>query len=247
MTLSNHRQLFAAISGNFIEWYDFALYIFLAPVLAKQFFPDDAPGLAILFTFTLHAVSFFFRPLGAIIFGYLGDVYGRCIALKLSLSCLTLFSIIISLLPTFHQIGYIATLLLCVCRIVQGICLGGEFAGSMIYLSETAATSERAFMSSMSNNGSNLGIMLASGSAAILSSLMSDVTFIQYGYRILFFMGGMIGVIGFTFRSDLRESPEFLSKKVTLMSPLKGHVNIIYQNYFSYFLSLLLVPWEAMR
>ena len=221
MTKLNRRTIFAAISGNFVEWYDFALYLFLAPILARQFFPEDVPHLALLCTFTLHAVSFFFRPLGAIIFGYIGDVYGRCIALRLSLSSLAGLSIVIALLPGYQHIGWPATVMLCICRIGQGLCLGGEFAGSMVYLVESAGHKQRAFCSSMSNNGSNFGIMVAASSAALLSTLMSEQLFTLYGYRILFFAGGLIGVLGFAFRSDLRESNVFLEKKTRVSFPLK--------------------------
>lgn len=202
------RSIVAAISGNFVEWYDFALYLFLAPVIAQQFFPD-AGKLALLGTFTVHAVSFFFRPLGAILFGHIGDKYGRRHALRISLSCLATLSVLIACLPNTHTIGITATILLCLCRIGQGICLGGEFAGSMIYLSESAPPNRRALFSSLSNNGSNFGIICAALSATLLSSLMSETAFATYGYRFLFLFGGIVGIVGFAFRSDLKETPPF--------------------------------------
>lgn len=239
----HRRHVIAAVSGNFVEWYDFALYLFLAPVLAKQFFPADVPHVALLCTFTLHAVSFFFRPLGAILFGYLGDVYGRCIALKLSLSCLAALSMVIAFLPSYQNVGYAATVLLSICRIGQGLCLGGEFAGSMIYLTESADPNQRAFMSSMSNNGSNLGVMLAASSAAVLSSLMTEQSFALYGYRILFFIGGVIGVLGFAFRSDLRESAVYLATttriKFPLLHVLRSHRQAFIQLFFLLIISAL--------
>ncbi|MBS0287019.1 MAG: MFS transporter [Proteobacteria bacterium] len=230
----NLKCSIAAISGNFIEWYDFALYLFLAPVIAKQFFPTASDlassqimTLSLLGTFTVHAVSFFFRPLGALLFGHIGDVYGRSIALRLSLSLLAALSIVMSLLPSYQSIGMMATVLLCLCRIGQGICLGGEFAGSMIYLAETIQPQKRAFFTSLSNNASNIGILIAAGSASILSYFMSDETFSTYGYRILFFIGGMIGVLGFAFRADLKETNTFIEmdqrERLPILSVLKHH------------------------
>lgn len=223
---NSFKSIIAAISGNFIEWYDFALYLFLAPVLAKQFFEGNET-LALLGTLTIHAVSFFFRPLGAMIFGHIGDVYGRAIALRISLSGLAALSIVMALLPNYDTLGILATVLLCLCRIGQGICLGGEFAGSMVYLAESVPLQRRSFFTSLSNNASNVGILVASASAMLLSSYTDPIFFSSYGYRILFFMGGIIGVLGFAFRSDLKETTPFLKlaapKRKPLISVIKNH------------------------
>ncbi len=235
-THSPLKSSIAAISGNLIEWYDFALYLFLAPIIAKQFFPESG-NLALLGTFTVHAVSFFFRPLGGVIFGYLGDVYGRAIALRLSLSCLAALSIVMALIPTYQYCGALATVLLCLCRVGQGICLGGEFAGSMIYLGETSKPTQRSFFTSLSNNASNMGILLAAGSAAALSHLMPEPLFTTYGYRLLFLLGGLIGVIGFAFRSDLSETIPFEEIKQHAKMP----VVTLFKNHRAAFVRLFLM------
>lgn len=215
----NLKSIIAAISGNFVEWYDFALYLFLAPIIAKQFFPESG-NLALLGTFTVYAVSFFFRPFGAVLFGHIGDVFGRGLALRISLSCLAGLSIIISLLPSYQSIGPMATVLLCLCRIGQGICLGGEFAGSMIYLGETAAPQKRCLYTCLSNNGSNSGIMAAAGSVTLLSYWLNETEMALYGYRVLFMLGGLIGLIGFAFRSDLKETKVFQTIKQKQKKPM---------------------------
>lgn len=220
MKLKAHT-LFAAVCGNFIEWYDFALYLLLAPVLAQHFFPQTAQSWALLGTLTVYAVSFFFRPLGGILFGYLGDRYGRRLALRWSITALTSLSIVLACLPDYHQIGPSATILLCLCRIAQGLCLGGEFAGSMIYLSESATPTRRAFFSALSNNGSNFGIMIASLSTVGLNMLLGEAIVSAWGYRLLFLIGGIIGLIGFGYRSDLQESTEFLNHSLRVNNPLK--------------------------
>ncbi|MDP3559715.1 MAG: MFS transporter [Legionellaceae bacterium] len=216
----NYRSLIASVCGNFIEWYDFALYLLLAPILATHFFPQNAENWGLIGTFTVYAVSFFFRPVGGLIFGYIGDIYGRRVALRYSLSCLAGLSVVLAILPSYSQAGVYAPILLCLCRIGQGICLGGEFAGSMIYLSESAQAHRRSFFSALSNNGSNAGILVASISATVLSHTMSEANFADWGYRILFFGGGMVGLIGFAFRSDLQESQAFLKCSQKISNPL---------------------------
>ncbi|CAM3010443.1 proline/betaine transport protein homolog [Legionella steigerwaltii] len=220
MKLKQHA-LFAAVCGNFIEWYDFALYLLLAPILAQHFFPPTAQHLALLGTLTVYAVSFFFRPLGGIFFGYLGDRYGRRLALRWSITGLTSLSIVLACLPDYNQIGPFATLSLCLCRIAQGLCLGGEFAGSMIYLSESASPHRRSFFSALSNNGSNFGIMIASLSTIGLNALLGETAVSAWGYRLLFLFGGLIGVIGFGYRTNLKESSEFLTHSLRVNNPLK--------------------------
>lgn len=233
---NNLKSIFAAISGNFVEWFDFALYLFLAPVLAKQFFPDCGP-LALMGTLTVYAVSFFFRPFGAVIFGHIGDRYGHSIALRLSLSGLAVLSIVISLLPNYQSIGSLATIVLCLSRILQGICLGGEFAGNMVYLGESSRIEKRALNTSLTNNASNFGILTAAASTALLSFLMTESHFELYGFRLLFFFGGIIGIIGFTFRSDLKETVEFKEIRKKLNVPVWA----VLTRYRSSFLSLFMV------
>jgi MHS family proline/betaine transporter-like MFS transporter len=220
------KSIVAAISGNFVEWFDFALYLFLAPIIAKQFFPTQG-SLALLSAYLVYAVSFFFRPFGALLFGHIGDIYGRSLALRLSISCLAVFSICIAFLPTYQSLGTLATVLLCLCRIGQGICLGGEFAGSMVYLGETASANKRSLCTSLSNNASNFGIMIAAGSVTLLSMLMGQMAFEQYGYRLLFLAGGIIGLLGFTFRADLKETATFAQMnkvvKIPFLTLLKNY------------------------
>lgn len=204
-------SIIAAVSGNIIEWYDFALYMFLAPVLAQNFFSEDNHLSAMLSTFLIYAIGFFIRPLGSIIFGHLGDRLGRTRTLKLSILLISLPTIAIGLLPNYSYWGVYAGLALAVLRLIQGICIGGEFAGSMIYLTEMAAGDRRAYLSSMANNGSNFGILCATLVAAFTSSAMPEADFYAYGWRIPFLIGGAFGLLGLWFRRDILETPIFES------------------------------------
>lgn len=204
-------SILAAVSGNIIEWYDFALYMFLAPVLAKNFFSEDDHLTAMLSTFLIYAIGFFIRPLGSIIFGHLGDRLGRTKTLKLSILLISLPTIGIGLLPSYEHWGIFAGLTLALLRVIQGICIGGEFAGSMIYLTEMASGDKRAFLSSMANNGSNFGILCATLVAAFTSSIMPEAEFYAYGWRVPFLIGGIFGLLGLWLRRDILETPVFES------------------------------------
>jgi MHS family proline/betaine transporter-like MFS transporter len=202
-------SIFAAITGNILEWYDFTLYVFLAPVIAQNFFPQQDHLTALLSTFLIFALGFFIRPLGSLLFGHLGDRYGRTTTLKLSLLLISLPTMGLAFLPPYSVSGIYSALALVFFRLVQGLCIGGEFAGSMIYLSEMAAAHKRALTSCMTNNGSNAGVLAATLSAAFFSSLMTEADFSQYGWRLPFLLGGILGLVGLWFRQDLSETPVF--------------------------------------
>ncbi len=204
-------SILAAITGNVIEWYDFTLYIFLAPAIAHNFFSESDNVNTMLSTFLIFAMGFFIRPFGSIIFGHLGDRLGRSTTLKISIFLISLPSIGIAMLPTYQQWGIGAIISLILFRLIQGLCIGGEFAGSMIYLTEMASGNKRAFVSCMTNNGSNFGVLCATLISAGVSSCMSEVAFLSYGWRIPFLLGGIIGLLGLWLRRDIHETPVFQS------------------------------------
>lgn len=223
-------SIVAAITGNIVEWYDFALYIFLAPVLAHNFFVAQNHITAILLTFLVFALGFLVRPFGSILFGHFGDWFGRATTLKMTILLISIPTIAIGLLPDYEHWGIFASLAFAFCRLLQGLCIGGEFAGSMVYLCEMAHANRRAFVSCMANNGSNFGILCASLIAAVFSSCMSTQAFYNYGWRLPFIIGGVVGIIGLWLRRDLLETPVFESlsvKKHLRVIPLK----IIFQKY----------------
>lgn len=229
-------SIFAAVSGNIIEWYDFSLYIFLAPVIAHHFFPDQNQMNAMLSTFLIFALGFFIRPLGSVIFGHLGDRIGRSTTLKISILLISVPTMLIGFLPTYQTWGIYAGITLAVLRLLQGICIGGEFAGSMIYLTEMAPANKRALMSSMANNGSNFGILCATLISAFISSIISEADFYAYGWRIPFLLGGTLGLIGLWFRRDIQETPVFQALsaekklvKMPLIDVLKNHKTDIFR------------------
>lgn len=199
----------ASIIGNIIEWYDFSLYLYLAPVIAQVFFPQENKVISLILTFLVFAMGFILRPVGSILFGHLGDSIGRAKTLKLTILLTAISAISIAFLPTYHMAGIGAPISLILLRVMQGLCISGEFAGSMVYLTESAPSKKRALVSCMTNNGSNFGIILATGIAALLATFMPVSMFNTYGWRILFLVGGIVGLFGFWLRNDIQESDVF--------------------------------------
>lgn len=215
------RDLTACLIGNILEWYEFTLFAYLSPVISEHFFPVSSKINHLLATFFVFAAGFFIRPLGSIIIGHWGDTLGRAQTLKRTVLMMSLPAIMTALIPTYTQVGLLAPLLLIACRLLQGFCLGGEFAGSMIYLAESAKPNKRGFYTAMTNNGSNVGVLLAVFSCTVLSSIMPANEFNAYGWRLLFFISGVLGLIGLKLRGDISESSVFKEHKAKTVDKRK--------------------------
>ncbi|HVY53035.1 MAG TPA: MFS transporter [Gammaproteobacteria bacterium] len=218
------KSFIAGIIGTTIEWYDFGLFGFLAPVIAELFFPAQEKWVSLLQTFTIFAIGYFLRPLGGAFFGSVADRFGRVIALRSTILLTSLPSLLIACLPTYASIGILSTVLLIVLRLLQGLSVGGEFAGSMVYLNEIAAPRFRVLLSGLSNNASNIGVLLGVGLSSLLSFLMPHDLFLSIGWRIPFFVGGILGIAGYQLRKIFIESYEFLllqKEKKLHQKPLK--------------------------
>jgi MFS transporter, MHS family, proline/betaine transporter len=208
--MSKRRNILACIIGNVLEWYEFSLFAYLSPIIANLFFPSNNNIVSLLSTLLVFAAGFVVRPLGSIFLGHLGDSLGRAKTLKITIFLISSSSILTGLLPTYQKIGITAPILLIICRLVQGFCIGGEFAGSMIYLTESAPSKHRAIISSMANNGSNIGVLIAVVACTTMSALLNNQDISLFGWRILFISGGALGIIGLWLRRDLTESETFL-------------------------------------
>ncbi|MFN3233880.1 MAG: MFS transporter [Gammaproteobacteria bacterium] len=235
------RSIFASMCGNIIEWYDYALFAYLAPILAHQYFPKGSNYTSLLSVFAVFAAGFMMRPLGAIIFGYLGDKLGRAKTLKITMLLISLPSLGMAFLPTYHYWGVLATTILVVFRLFQGLCIGGEFAGSIVYLTEIADDKRRGLTSSTTNNGSNFGLLLALGLSVFLAHLLSEDTFYEIGWRICFFVGGVIGLMGLWLRSYLIESKVFLEAQENLQNRRPLRFLLAYQKKEMLKISLLII------
>lgn len=209
------KVIISSMIGNGLEWYDYALYGHFAALISRHFFPAENPTVALIATFGIFAVGFLMRPLGAIFFGYIGDKHGRKNALALSILLMAVPTACIGLLPTYEMIGIFAPILLTLIRLVQGVAIGGEFGGSIVYLVEHAGEKHRNLIGSTSIISMLVGVLLGAAISTFLSEIMTEEDFTSYGWRIPFILGLFIGLVGLYIRSSLSESPVFLDAKET--------------------------------
>lgn len=223
---NNHmiKNTVAGIFGNILEWYDFAVFGFLAPVMSTLFFPEDDPLAGLIKTFGVFAAGYLMRPLGGILFGHVGDKQGRKKALQLSILMMAIPTVLVGCLPTHAQLGATATLLLIVLRLLQGISVGGELIGSISFLVEIAPPEKKGFQGSWTVFSAIGGILLGSAVVALLTNIFGHDAMLTWGWRIPFLSGVFILAIGFWLRKGLVESPDFLeaqSRGETERSPLE--------------------------
>lgn len=211
------RVVTAGVIGNVLEWYDFAVYGFFAPVLAAQFFPSDDERVSLLAAFATFAVGFLMRPVGAAVFGHIGDRYGRARALLLSIALMAIPTALMGFLPTYATIGIAAPLLLVALRMCQGVAVGGEFTSSIVFLAENAPAPRRGFFASFSMFGATAGTMLGSAVGGLLTNILSPEALATWGWRLAFVSGILVAVVGLVIRRGMHEPPI----KEAPSSPLK--------------------------
>ena len=211
------RVITAGVIGNVLEWYDFAVYGFFAPVLAEQFFPSDSRVVSLLAAFGAFAVGFLMRPVGAVVFGYIGDRFGRAKALIFSIALMALPTFAMGLLPTFQSIGVAASVLIVLLRMAQGIAVGGEFTSSIVFLGEHAPTGRRGFYASWAMFAATSGTMLGSAIGGALTNILGADEVAAWGWRAAFMSGIVVGLVGFMIRRGMPDT----GPRETQESPLK--------------------------
>jgi len=209
LTRAQIKTLFLSSLGGIIEFYDFIIYIFLVNVIEKLFFPSSSEFVTTLKTLAVFSISYLIRPLGGVIFSHFGDRYGRKTVFLLTILLMAIPSIAIALLPTAAQIGIIAPILLLVFRILQGLALGGEIPASITFISEHVNEQQRAFATSILFFAINLGLLLGSSVTALMNATLSTEALYTYGWRILFFLGGILGLLSIFLRRSLQETSTF--------------------------------------
>jgi MHS family proline/betaine transporter-like MFS transporter len=201
------RSIAIAALSTIVEWYDFTLYLYMATVLSRVFFADSATST--LTTLGGFAVAYLMRPVGAIVFGHIGDRYGRRRSMLLSMAVMTVAMLATALLPTMAQIGPAAGVLLVLIRCVMGFSVGGEYTGVVAYLLEGARESRRGLITSLAAAASEVGALLAAGVATTAVISMSDTDLVTWGWRIPFFVGAALAGTILLARASIEESPEF--------------------------------------
>ncbi len=216
---SMRKVIVSGMLGNGLEWYDFALYAQMSFIISELFFPGTNEAAKLLATFGVFAVGFLFRPLGAVLFGYIGDRYGRRQALVIAILMMAIPTGCIGLLPTYAQIGIWAPILLTLIRILQGLSLGGEFSGCITYIVEHSPPKHRGIAGSASMVSLILGFLLGSFVALLFVKILSPEDFRTWGWRVPFLLGVVVGLIGLYIRTSCDESPAFEEAKA------KGHIS----------------------
>ncbi len=200
------RSILAGALGNTLEWYDFAVYGFLATTFAHNFFPTSDAFVGLISTFGIFAASFLMRPLGGIIFGHVGDRYGRRRALLLSVGLMCVSTVAIGVLPTYASVGVLAPCLLLLLRLLQGVSIGGEYTTSAIFLAEISPVRWRGLITSFSSTGATGGILLGSAVGAATASVMSQEALVAWGWRVPFLLGVVLGLSTLVLRQGTQET-----------------------------------------
>ena len=225
----NHKHnnpLFACMMGKELEYYDWTLYGFFIPVLTPLYFPTGNLFLSYVESLAIFAVGFLMRPLGGMFFGHLGDRLGRKHALSLSILLVIIPTVTIGILPTYESIGLFAPIILLLCRLMQGFCVGGEYTGAAIFVNEHVMKRKSGLWGGFIGSATFAGSVVATGIGFLLT--MPEVP--SWAWRIAFIAGGIFGLIGFYIRYNVKESPDFLAIKETgkvskhpLLQTLKTH------------------------
>lgn len=209
------KSTLSASIGNVIEWYEYTLYAYFANVISNLFFPTDNPHISMMLTFSTFAIGLAARPIGSVIFGYIGDKHSRKKMLTITMLLMSIPTMCIGLLPTYERIGIIAPISLIILRILQGIALGGEFGGSCVYLFESVPQEKRGFFGSMALTGVGFGLILSSCTIFMVESFATQEQIYSFAWRIPFFTSIFGSIIAFYMRSTLLETRDFIITKQT--------------------------------
>jgi MFS family permease len=203
----------ASSAGTLIEWYDFFIFGALATIISNQFFPKENETTAFLSTLAVFATGFIIRPLGAIVFGWVGDVVGRKVSFLLTLLLMGGSTFAIGLLPTYESWGVWATVLLVVLRLVQGLAIGGEYGGAAIYVAEHSPDGKRGFYTSFIQTTASIGLFASLGVIMVTRNVLGDAAFDDWGWRVPFLLSIVLVLLSYYIRIRMSESPLFAKAK----------------------------------
>jgi MFS family permease len=203
------RVVIAAAVGNIIEWYDFYIFGSLASILAVKFFEKGHPVAAFLSTVALFSVGFLIRPLGAFVFGWLGDKVGRKYTFIVTLTGMGVSTAIIGMIPTYAQIGISAAIIIFFLRLIQGLCLGGEYGGAITYVAEHVSDEKRGYYTGWLQTSPTLGIVVSLSVIIGTRTYLGEAAFNEWGWRIPFIVSLLLVAIAIYIRLSLQETPIF--------------------------------------
>lgn len=237
------RSVASSMVGNILEWYEYTLYAYFAAVISKLFFPLENHLMSMMLTFATFTIGLAARPLGGIIFGYIGDRHSRKSMLTITMFLMSIPTMCIGLLPTYQSIGIAAPILLILLRITQGIALGGEFGASCVYLYESVPRHRRGFFGSLALTGVGVGLVLSSLTILLVELLATPEQIYNFAWRIPFFISVLGSLLAFYMRRHLLESGDFIQARHEdqlvdnpLKTMLKHHRRTIF-NMFCIFIT----------
>src|SRR5687767_14337676 len=201
------RVVAAATIGTFVEVYDLLVYGYFASILAEQFFPRQDPTAALLSTFAILALGSVVRPVGAIVFGHIGDRFGRRTALVASVLLMSGSTMAFGLLPTYDMAGILAPVLLLTCRVLQGLSASGELTGANVLVLEHAPEDRRGRAVAIVNVAGNAGAFTAAAVGYVLARVLQPEQLAAWGWRVAFLVAALIGLVGIYLRTRVMESP----------------------------------------
>ena len=203
------RVVIAAAVGNVIEWYDFYIFGSLAALLATKFFAGGESGAALIKTVGTFTAGFLIRPFGALVFGRVGDLVGRKYTFLITLSGMGLSTALIGFVPSYAQIGAAAGILLLILRLIQGLCLGGEYGGAITYVAEHAPDEKRGYYTGWLQTSPTLGIVVSLAVIVVTREVLGTEAFAAWGWRIPFILSLFMVAIAIYIRLRLQETPIF--------------------------------------
>ncbi len=225
-----NKVIASCMIGNALEWYEFTLYGYFATVIGKLFFPSSDPIASLIAAFAVFSAGFLMRPLGAVIFGHIGDKYGRKKALVISIYLMAIPTFFIGVMPTYEQIGWVASFILMLIRLLQGISMGGEFTGSMIFIIEHSPKKGRGYAGSFASLSLAIGIILGSATATAISHIFTEEQIYAWAWRIPFLLSIIGAIVGGVMRATLHDPEVFAQQKKERHLP-KMPIKELFQNH----------------
>ncbi len=235
------RTIAIAWSGALLEWTDFYTYAILAPIVAKVFFPSEDPIASLLASFGALALGFLFRPLGALLFGRIGDIYGRKVAFVIAALTMLSGTLGIGLLPTYVQIGIVASVLVFILRIIQGLALGGGYGAAIVYLGESVPERRRGLYTGILFTTAAMGMAIAASMESIVESVFGVEALMTWAWRIPFIAAGLIiALIALIMHLFYKETPVFSSLR-TIRKVSSAPIKELFSQ--RQYLALVLLAW----
>ena len=228
-TATRNRQIFAAVIGNALEWYDFVIYGFMTVIISRLFFPAESEYASLLIAMATFGVGFFMRPVGGVLIGLYADRRGRKAALQLIILLMTIATAMIAFAPTYAAIGIAAPAIMVLARLLQGAATGGEFASATAFLIESSPPERRGFFGSLQMVGQSIAALSGATAGMLVTQGLTPEQIDDWGWRLPFLFGLLIGPVGLWMRRHLSETEEFVAaaqdetQHLGLMAVLREH------------------------